>query len=281
MADDPWALPPPNIRSALIPDPGFVFVEVDLSGADAQVVAWDAGAETLKRDLREAPDLHSPNAFILYGKEIGDPRKSLHLNGMSFRDNAKRAVHLTNYAGGYRTLATSCSISESRASSFIRFWTVEKHPAIGEWHARVEYNLRRSRYPVVRNAWGYRKLFTDRNDSHLIGQALAWIAQSTVSITINEIMTRLDCCLDLIGMERCGRCLVCLHGSLLRLALQVHDSVLMQVETRRWPEIAPLILSFCSVIVPYPDPLCIPVEMKWSEQNWGSMEKLDLKALAA
>src|SRR5215467_7986029 len=100
---DPYTLPPPNVRQMVVPDPGYVLVEADLARADAQVCAWDANCRELKEVFQRGDDIHSDNARWLYGKDI-NPR-ALHVNGMSFRDNAKRAVHLSDYAGGGWILA--------------------------------------------------------------------------------------------------------------------------------------------------------------------------------
>jgi DNA polymerase I-like protein with 3'-5' exonuclease and polymerase domains len=270
MLSDPYTISPPNIRSIIVPDPGFSLMEVDLAGADAQVVAWEANANDLKLLLQSGADLHSQNAYHLFNRNIA-PR-DLHLNGMTYRDNAKRAVHLTNYAGGYRTLATSCAVSEAAATDFISWWSRVEHPAIGEWHRRVEYDLRRRKYPVVRNVFGFRKLYTDRPD-HLIGQALAWIAQSTVALVIDRAMRRVDCALDLVGQPRCTECICCRQPALLELLLQVHDSILVQAAEGREAEAAAELTAACAISCPYPDPLVISTEIKWSPRNWGSMQK--------
>lgn len=58
-----------------------------------------------------------------------------------------------------------------------------------------------------------------------------------------------------------------------QLLLQIHDSVLCQVPADRADELLPRILATMHVIVPFPDPLTIPVSLKWSAENWGSMVK--------
>lgn len=252
---DPWTLPSPNVRSMLVPDPGYVLVEADLARADAQVCAWDAGCEALKRIFQSGQDIHADNARRLYGAQV--PVRSLHINGMTFRDNAKRAVHLADYAGGPGTLATACSLPRSRAEYFIRWWTQEEHPAIGEWQQRYSYELTRRKLPTVYNAFGFRKLYTDRPD-RLLGQALAWVCQSTVGIVINHAMLRFD--RELPEAQ---------------LLLQVHDSLLFQVPTPQWPDLLPRVQECMRVTVPYPDPLIIASEVKWSPTDWGHMEKID------
>ena len=52
MNDTPLAsrrLAMPNLRRLLGPDPGWTLFEIDLKGADARVVAWDAGDQSLRR----------------------------------------------------------------------------------------------------------------------------------------------------------------------------------------------------------------------------------------
>jgi len=238
----------------LIPDPGYVLVEGDLSGADAQVVAWDSGAPRLKAQLREGLDLHTSNARWIYGDSI-NPR-ALHSNGMSYRDNAKRAVHAGNYAAGAKTLGTSIGVPTARAEAFLRWWRTEEHPEIGRWHTKIETLLHSRRMPIITNAFGFRRLYTDMPD-RLLGQALAWIAQSTVSLVIDHAMLAID-----DSLPEC------------QLLLQVHDSLLYQVPSDQWPALAPHVLKHMEVTVPYEDPLVIPVELKWSATDWGSMQKL-------
>src|SRR5215472_7307379 len=251
---DIWTLPPPNIRSMVIPDPGYLFVEADLAGADAQVVAWDANAPRLKAALRSGVDLHSANAQWLYGDGL-DYRRHIHVNGMSLRDNAKRAVHAGNYGAGARTLSASISVPLATAEGFLHWWRAVEHPEIGQWHRRVDQTLRSRRMPTIRNAFGFRRIYTDLPD-RLLGQALAWIAQSTVGLVINHAMLAVEAALPQ-----------------LQLLAQVHDSLLWKCPLAEWPSIAPAILHACAITVPYPDPLVIPVELKYSQQSWGEMQK--------
>lgn len=60
----------PNIRKIFIPDPGYVVFDCDLAGADAQVVAWEADDEDLKRAFRAKLDVHAHNATAMWGDEF-------------------------------------------------------------------------------------------------------------------------------------------------------------------------------------------------------------------
>ena len=48
----------PNVRRTIIPDPGYTIVDADLAGADAQVVAWEAGDEKLKSAFSAGAAIH-------------------------------------------------------------------------------------------------------------------------------------------------------------------------------------------------------------------------------
>lgn len=272
---DVWTVTPPNIRAMLVPDPGYVFVEGDLARADAQVCAWDANADALKTAFQLNHDIHTENARFLYGPGH-NYRHDIHVNGKSYRDNAKAAVHATNYGVGYRTLAVSLAISEPKAREFINHWAYKTHPAIGAWHTAATDNIRGHTRPVARNVFGFHRVYTDRTD-YLLSQYLAWICQSTVSIVINKGMRRIDCCEEVFGRARCGQCVACrFPADTLRLKLQVHDSVLVCVRQDCLERVAPEIKAALEVEVPYPDPLTIPVELKYSDTDWGHMQELKL-----
>lgn len=286
IADD-FSLHLPNIRSLFEPDPGYVLVEGDLARADAYVAAWDADATKLKDDFRHDHDIHSENADMLYahrwdGRTLVRVRdlapRTMHINGMSYRDNAKRWVHATNFAGGARTVASAISVDQDHVERCQRHWTEERHPALGRWHRRIEYELGSSKMPIIRNAFGFRRVYVGgspygRSNNNLLGQALAWICQSTVAIVINKAIERIDCNLDLLGRDRCGECLVC-QGAPIQLLLQVHDSALIQVPVDSLcPDFVASLTEAMTITVPYADPLRIPVEIKWSAENYGEMKK--------
>jgi len=268
VALDQWTLPPPNIRSMLRPDPGFVLVEADLSGADLQVVAWDSGAEKLKRRLRNGEDIHTANARWIYGSDC--PVRELHVNGMSFRDCAKRAVHAGDYDTTPRTLASTISIPQVRAEDYLKWWCEEENPEIGEWKRHVRQTIWQRKMPVIHNAFGFRRMYTDRPD-RLLGQALAWIAQSTVSLVIDHALVRID--RELCEGTNWGCQLLGTFCSDDQALLQVHDSILLQAPRETWPSVASAILERMQVVVPYDDPLIIPSELKWSPDHWGAMQK--------
>lgn len=265
MAASVWDVPLPNLRALFLPDPGYALVEGDLARADAQVIAWEAGAEDLKTQLRNDVDLHSDNADMLYGHKwqggrfvrtrVINPR-ALHVNHMSFRDNAKRWVHATNFGGRERTVASTIVVPEPHVAACQRWWCHERHPAIGQLHRRLDSELKSRKNPVIHNRFGFRRAYVggDRQ-SNLLGQALAWIAQSTVAVVINKAM-------------------LAVHNNIpeFELLLQIHDSLLGQVRLDLLDDtLITRLREHMTITVPYDDPLRIPVDIKWSAESWGKM----------
>ena len=220
----------PNLRKLFIPDPGYIIVDMDLDRADAQVVAWEADDEELKQMFREGVDIHAENAKVL---------------GCS-RTMAKQAVHATNYGVGPRTMASILGITQREAEQFRKRW-FEAHPRIKEWHRRVEAQMVKRGY--VENRFGYRRPFYGRIK---LPEGLAWIPQSTVACVINRILVNI--------YEQLPE---------VQLLLQVHDSLVFQVRKAHFHTLMPRILELARVVVPYDDPLIIPVSYKVSEVSWG------------
>lgn len=232
----------PNIRKLFIPDEGKVIIDCDLARADAQVVAWDAGDDVLKQMFREGADIHTENAKTIFGPSAGKPE----------RQKAKAGVHAVNYGVKGRTLAAALGVTVAEAEHFIDTW-MAAHPPIKKWHERIENDLHTTR--SIRNVFGYRRYYFDRLDN-LLSQALAWIPQSTVGLVTNFGLLNIYKNLPEVD-----------------LLLQVHDSLVMQCDRDKIAELAPKILEQMSVIVPYEDPLIIPVGFDWSEKSWGDVQK--------
>jgi hypothetical protein len=239
-----------------IPDPGKVIVDADLSGADAQVVAWEADDAALKAAFRAGKSVHLMNGEDLIGaeftsatghhKDMGTPKGRMY-------DQLKRFVHATNYLGQARTLHLNPAVGwplhlcEHRQ----RRWLDELHPGIRDWHKRIEHSIYTTR--SVRNQFGYRIIYFDRIDT-VLPQGVAWGPQSTVA-------------------EVCFRGALQLRHNVpwVELLLQVHDSIVFQIPTHRAGNASTLDLfrRHLEIPVPYPDPLVIQWGIAESEKSWG------------
>lgn len=246
----PFSKDLPNVRRLFKPDPGCLLCDVDLSGADAQVVAWEANDSDLKQAFRAGLDIHDHNGRSLWGPNYNrdlKPRK------YTMRDELKRAVHGTNYGSGIKTMATTLGWSWPQVREFQAAW-FRLHPGIKEWHRRVERDLQTRRQ--VRNPFGYRIVYFDRPDN-LLPKGLAWGPQSTVAVV-------------------CGRAGTRLRRELpwAQLLLQVHDSLIFQLPFHRVSASSfESIRSTISIEIPYPDPLIIPWGLAVSTANWGDVKK--------
>jgi len=103
----------------------------------------------------------------------------------------------------------------------------------------------------VRNAFGFRRYYFERIEG-LLPEALAWIPQSTVAITINK---------GLLNLYR--------NLKQVQILLQVHDSLVFQYPKSEHPHILTEVKKQLQIVIPYPDPLIIPVNIKTSEKSWG------------
>lgn len=225
--------------------------DCDLSGADAQVVAWEADDADLKSAFKAGLNVHNHNGTAMWG-DLYDPKKILRHHTM--RDELKRAVHGTNYGATPRTLAVTLGWTIQFATAFQSRWLNDLHPAIRDWHTRINYELSTKR--TVTNRFGYRIVYFDRPEN-CFTQALAWGPQSTVGLV-------------------CARGAVQLSKNVpwAEVLLQVHDSVVFQIPFEKvTPSGLDEIKKALSVVVPYDDPLTIPWELALSEKSWGDVEK--------
>jgi len=250
----------PNIRSLFIPDPGYTMFDSDLDRADLQVVAWEAGDQVLKDALKTGVDMHILNAYAITGQEPPDlswlveshaeyPRiRSLMEKG---RKLAKAWCHGTNYGGSPRTMAVAAGITV-RESEQAQKRYFGLYPGILEWHKRTEHQLHSKRF--VFNQFGYRRYYFDRIDK-LLPEALAWIPQSTVANYIDKVWLNI--------YENIPE---------VQILLQVHDSLVGQYPTHKETHCKQRILEEAKkVVIPYPDPLIIPLGIKTSTKSWGDV----------
>lgn len=241
----------PSIRKMFVPDPGFTIFDIDLAGADAQVVAWEAGDEKLKKAFRDyaagrGPKIHVVNAIDIFGERAGDGKRE------PYYSRAKAGVHLTNYGGKAKTCATTLNISIYEAQEFQNRW-FRLHPEIREWQESVRNSLYTTR--SVKNQFGFRKFYFDRIDDSLLGQALAWIPQSTVGLTVNAAWDNIENNIPEI-----------------QIMLQVHDSLVGQYPTYLESKILPKLYQETRITIPYDDPLIIPFGLKTSTKSWGDCQ---------
>jgi len=249
----------PNVKRMFVPDEGYTFFEEDLDRAEFYVVVWEADDKELKLALHKGIDIHCFTACDLYQIK-GIPPEELtetHANYKEHRariggkrDYAKRIVHALDNTGTAKTVSATLGTTLQEAQRFIDNW-FGAHPGIPRWHARVKTQLGVGKIPCVSNAFGYKRFYFDRHDT-ILGNAAAWIPQSTVACVINRAWVNL-----------------CEQLPEVQVLLQVHDSLGGQFKTADTTRLLPRINELSLITVPYPDPLVIPISIKTSPVSWG------------
>lgn len=250
----------PNIRKLFVPDPGFTMFDSDLDRADLQVVAWEAGDQVLKDALKSGVDMHLLNAYAITGQEPPDltwlveshaEYPAIRSRMEKGRKLAKAWCHGTNYGGSPRTMAVAAGIT-IRESEMAQKRYFGLYPGILDWHKRTETQLQSKRY--VTNAFGYRQYYFDRIEK-LLPEALAWIPQSSVANYIDKVW-------------------LSIYENLpeVQVLLQVHDSLVGQYPTHKDSLYRQAIVAEArKIVIPYPDPLIIPLGIKTSTTSWGDV----------
>lgn len=247
----------PNVRRLYLPDPGMEFWDGDLDRADMQVVAWEADEPELKKLLKLGVDIHLYNAFTLQRLQPpsledlieGQPAYAEHRKRHShMREFSKTWGHGTDYGGSARTMAINSRIPV-RDSENYRAIYFERYPGIPQWQERIQYELETTRR--VTNKFGYSIYFFGRVEG-LLGEALAWNPQSTVALVTRIAWAR-----------------IMAYEPLIEVLLQSHDALEGQYPIEHRDYCLSAIKRHMSVVVPYEDPLIIPVGIKTSTLSWG------------
>jgi DNA polymerase I len=238
----------PNVRQLYVPDPGFTIFDTDLSKADLRIVAWESDENELKAMLAEGRDPYIETAREFYkDPTISKTRYdgSIHPKYKIFKSFA----HGTHYLGTPHGLSSRLGLTIHEATK-TQAWYFGKYPKIKKWQERIIAEVTKRRY--VENAFGYRRQYFGRIDEATFREAIAWIPQSTVALYINHIWLAI--------YEK--------YPSI-EVLLQVHDSLVGQFPTHIKDICLANLKAASQIVIPYPDPLIIPVGLKTSEKSWG------------
>ena len=255
MLGDPYMFP--NIRSMFVPDPGFTFLDMDLDRADLHVFVWEIDDELYKETLHKGVDSHLLHVYLLDGKEPPplDELVETHPKYLEHRaprkhkrEFSKVFCHATDYVGSSRTIAAATGRTIHEIDRARKIY-LGAHPTIEPYWKKIEEQVRRHRF--VENRFGYRWYIFDRLEM-VLPEAVAWIPQSTVSIVINKIWEKIYTNLPEAW-----------------ILMQVHDSLSGQVPTHLKDYCIKRLKEEARVVVPYPDPLIIPIGISTSEKSWG------------
>lgn len=273
-----------RLRAVFVPDPGYIFVNVDLEQADARGVGariWEIfydsyGPEAAGKflDACESGDLHTtvcsmawreldwPNPWDLkLAKAVAERPGYRH---HSYRDLAKKLGHGTNFFGTPPTMAMHTKMDTPLIESFqLRYFNA--FPLIGQmdksidatlasdtWHGWVLRQLRDT--GAITTLFGRRRIFFDRwKEPNTLRAAIAYEPQSMTGEFLDRGWLQLwD------GMPEA------------QLKMPVHDSILFQIPYEGLDELLPRAMELLRVSIELKGgrQFSIPLEAKvgW---NWA------------
>lgn len=272
-----------DIRSMFIPDAGKVFIQGDLSQAEARIVA------VLAEDYRlleafDKVDIHRRTAGLFFGfstflnlnQVVLPVIDSLEKDGPE-RFTGKMFRHAGNYDMGKRRAMNefnvnaqkyeiNMSISEWKAGEFIRLFHDASPNIRGVFHKSIRDAIDSTRALV--NVYGRPRVFNGNWEDDLYKEAYAFIPQSTVA-DLNQ-GAALDCDDEFNGDVE------------VMFLSENHDSLLIQAPANDWERYASVLKRhqtrmldfslYCTLKRDYK--LTIPVDIEMSDQNYAALKKV-------
>lgn len=250
-----------DVRRCFVPDDGMVFVEADLSGAEAWVTAAAAGDVELLDLMRSGLDVHKWTASRIFGKPIEEvtPQE---------RHIGKTARHALNYGMQWKTFMENVNFVADRTGVAITARQAKQvcdgyhrlHPKLELWWRRIQANLVATR--KLTTCFGRTRTFYGRNAGEWLGEThREYIAQESQS-TIADLLNR--------GLLRWWR----QHdGKVGELLAQVYDSMLIQVP-RAKAQLCAQLVQRCMTeeIEVHGIRITVPVDVKICE-SWAVLKE--------
>lgn len=264
------------IRSMYIAPPGKLLVSLDLSAAEAWVVAYLANEPNMKRELADG-DIHSFSACGIFdiGYDANAPKSTRYANV----NKEKRYVgKKMNHAGNYRTGPFKITefinkegiitISVADAKLFHAKWlsTFNLH----NWWSEIDLIAASTR--TITTTYGFRMRFWGMYNDDLKKQMTAFEPQSTVAYHMHgavhpELGIR-------GGNLAIYEDIVVPSKGQISLCNTAHDSVMMEVPKDSAREICEHAMSLLRrPLVVKGEQFTIPVDAEIGER-WGELEKV-------
>ena len=249
-----------NVRECIIPSEGMVFLEVDLSQAEARAVAGYAkDHETLAVFNTPGSDIHRWTAAKIFKVAEEEVTKSQ-------RHLGKMARHALNYGMGWRLFKerinkdadiTGVSVTAARAREVVEGYH-EDNPKLLQWWKQIYDEVMATNQ--LTNCFGRRREF--HSPSPRPTDINAYLPQSTVADILNNAL---------------GVILDKLDPWLVKIVHQVHDSVLMECKKEDLMDAARAVVDIvgCTLDLDGVE-VAFPADAEWSEESWGRMKTLQL-----
>lgn len=217
---------PHEILQYFIPDPGYVFYEIDLSQAENRIVAFEGKVLIMIDAFETGKDVHSLTGALISGLDPAEVKRQDKANeycplgggAFTWRFWGKKANHGLNYDFSYRNFSLLYEIPENDGKYIVDSYHAVYPEVRQGFHAYVIKCLMNSR--VLTNLMGRKVPFMGDLANSMVRdkifkKAYACIPQGTVGDIINER--------GMIFTENAPSC------EKLELLMQVHDSIKFQL----------------------------------------------------
>jgi DNA polymerase-1 len=233
---------PQEFKKFLVPDDGYVFLEVDKRQAEWVVVAYASGDANMIAAIEAKTDVHLHTASLMFNadpdiirldnKMIGhitdaeviaqiryeDPILRKYTQGfprsMSARQCGKKSNHGLNYAETANGFALINEMTIGEAKEIVNLYH-RIYPGIQLWYEAIKRQLQKDR--SLTNCFGRKVRFMNLWCDDLFKSAYSMLPQSTVVDSLNMGMVDIYADDDITKVMNVD------------VLAQVHDSVLMQV----------------------------------------------------
>jgi DNA polymerase-1 len=234
----------PNTKEIILPDEGCVFFDIDLSAADARIVAAISRCTELLDILDSGEDLYVLLLREYYRDQTIGKKDSR-------RQTFKMICHGSNYMGKAAGLAARSGLNFADVERLQKYY-FGRFPEIVQWHKELEQQVMGRGW--IENVFGYRRYFFDKRAATIMNVAAAYNPQSTVALLINK-----------------GMCSVMRELPEVKVQMQTHDSFAGSFPKEKlW--LKEEIVKRCLIPLPYERPMTIPVNIGTSDMNWGSID---------
>lgn len=258
-----------SFRKILMPDTGYMFIEVDLSQAESRLTAYLSDDPNMKRAFKLNIDIHKNTAVLVYEKIFGKPKTIDEVIEEERQKLGKTPGHSLNYGLGANNFSWRYQLPIAVGKA-IRNAYLSGYSSIPEWWKRIAMELAMTGCQLT-NPLGYSvKLLGDANDIRTQMKANAWKPQSTVAGIINDR-----------GLVYCRK----FFKDTLVILSQVHDAIWFQVPLCALDEVADaLILLKKNIETPIKgtsEEFVIPADFKMGysfyKKDMKNLDVLDVK----
>lgn len=258
-----------NIRSCIIPEPGRLLGEADLSQAEARVAAWMSGDPLAMRQYEDGTDRYR---YLGMAIKCGDPERWQEMDKKDpLRHVGKMGQLAFQYGVAWKTFMdqvnadadlTGIAINAATAKA-TEDWFHRLYPGYKVWWERVMEEVLRCGYLV--NPFGRKRIFFGRVEgsaayAEMRRKAVAFMPQSTIADLMNS---RIKALYDRHDPKD------------LRILAQVHDAIIFDCKTADWRRVARIVKETLECPIEINGlQLLVPAEVSLSSKSWAEMKEV-------